>query len=234
MRVSFSQPVFLPWGGFFGRLLHSDLMIILDQTQFARGFTYVNRNRLKNPRGEIWITVPVHKKGLGLQTINKLRIFEPERWSQKFFSLLRHYYCHSIYFEETEAQLRTIFNQAGENFCALTAGVNRLLAEKWAIPTTMVEQPEETSSLKGCQLLLELARQVGANEVLLPWLADRHLPVEFFTSAGLKIIFLKYQQLPYPQFWGDFIPNLSALDLWLCCGESGRKILEKSCRLIRP
>jgi hypothetical protein len=44
--ISFNQPAFIPWGGFFARLLSSDRMVLLDDTVLARGFTFVNRNRL--------------------------------------------------------------------------------------------------------------------------------------------------------------------------------------------
>lgn len=46
MNVTFNQPAFIPWGGFFARLLNSDRMVLLDETILARGFSYVNRNRI--------------------------------------------------------------------------------------------------------------------------------------------------------------------------------------------
>ena len=84
MRLSFNQPVFLPWGGFFARLLHSDKMVLLDETLLARGFTFVNRNRFKGPEGEIWISVPLKRKGRGRQKIKDLEIHEKERCVKNF------------------------------------------------------------------------------------------------------------------------------------------------------
>jgi hypothetical protein len=65
MKLSFNQPAFIPWGAFFARLLNSDRMVLLDETILARGFSYVNRNRINGPRGEVWLTVPLKKKGRG-------------------------------------------------------------------------------------------------------------------------------------------------------------------------
>jgi hypothetical protein len=62
MRISFNQPAFIPWGGFFARLIRSDRMVLLDETVLGRGFTDVNRNRLKCPEGVIsmaWPEMPV-------------------------------------------------------------------------------------------------------------------------------------------------------------------------------
>jgi hypothetical protein len=55
MRICFNQPAFIPWGGFFARLLHSDKMVLLDDTLLARGFTFRRKPipvypRLKTPR----------------------------------------------------------------------------------------------------------------------------------------------------------------------------------------
>ncbi len=47
-------------------------MILLDDTLLARGFTFVNRNRLKGPEGELWISVPLKRKGRGRQKIKDL------------------------------------------------------------------------------------------------------------------------------------------------------------------
>ncbi|MBC7349584.1 MAG: WbqC family protein [Candidatus Aminicenantes bacterium] len=232
MRVSFNQPAFIPWGGFYGRLLHSDLMILLDRTQFTRGFTFVNRNRLKGPQGEIWVTVPIRKKRLGLQKINQLRLARAESWGYKFLSLLRHYYGHSPYYEQTIADLGRILKEAGDNFLRLAVQTSGLLADYFGLRTPFRLQSELGLELKGTELLVELALRVGASEVLLPYLADRHLNLEAFKRAGLKVIYLKYDQVPYPQFWGHFIENLSAVDLWLCCGPEGLRNIKRSSRLL--
>jgi len=233
MRVSFNQPAFIPWGGFYARLLNSDLMILLDETQFARGFTFVNRNRLKGPQGEIWVTVPVKKKDLGFQKINQLRIHQPEKWSENFLSMLRHYYGRSLYFGETYEKLTENFREASENFPKLALSIIHLIGDNLGIKTPVGLQSETGINLKGAKLLIDLAKQTGAKEVLLPYLADRHLDLDEFVRAGLKVSFLRYNQLPYPQFWGDFIANLSALDLFLCCGPDGIKVINKSSRVVQ-
>jgi hypothetical protein len=232
MRVSFNQPAFIPWGGFFGRLLNSDLMILLDGTQFARGFTFVNRNRLKGPLGQVWITVPIKKKGLGLQKINQLRIHQSEKMARGFLALLKHYYSNSLYFNPVYLRLASLFTESADDFLKLAKGTINLLAENFTIKTAIRLQSETGVELKGTELLVELALNVGAREVILPYLADRHLDIAAFSRAGLKVFLLKYNQIVYPQFWGDFLGNLSALDLWFCCGPEGTILIEKSSKLI--
>lgn len=233
MRVSLNQPVFIPWGGFFARLINSDLMILLDETQLARGFTFVNRNRLKGPSGEIWLTVPVKRKGLGLQKISQVKIYQPQKWSINFLSMLRHYYGRSLYFHETSEKLKNIIEESNDRLLGLLLSAIRLLKEDLNIKTPIILQSETGINQKGTALIVELARHSGAKEVLLPYLADRHLNISEFVQAGLKVSFLRYNQIYYPQFWGDFISNLSTLDLFLCCGPQGIKIINASSRIIQ-
>jgi len=232
MRVSFNQPAFIPWGGFFARLLNSDEMIILDDTQFARGFTYVNRNRLKGPQGEIWITVPIKKKGLGPQQISQLKIHQPEKWQKNFLALIKHYYGHSLHYEELYEKLLLILENSRDDFLAMAVSTTKLLQELFDLKTPMLLQSEIGIKEKGLKLLINLARKIGAKELLLPYLAGHHLNLQEISRAGFKIYLLKYNQYPYPQFWGEFIANLSAVDIFLCCGPNGQKIIKKSTKII--
>jgi len=43
---------------------------------------------------------------------------------------------------------------------------------------------------------------------------------------GIRLVYSDFVHPVYPQFWGDFIPNLSILDLLFNCGEESRKILQ--------
>ncbi|MBU0988102.1 MAG: WbqC family protein, partial [Proteobacteria bacterium] len=75
MILSANQPYFAPFPGFFFKIILSDIFVLLDQVQFPRKTTWISRNRFKNDQGTLWMTVPVHKKGLGLQNINAVRIY---------------------------------------------------------------------------------------------------------------------------------------------------------------
>ena len=71
MIVSANQPYLLPFPGFFHKAYLSDVLVILDGVQFPRRTTWISRNRFKDSQGTLWMTVPVWKKGLGLQKINR-------------------------------------------------------------------------------------------------------------------------------------------------------------------
>jgi hypothetical protein len=83
MILSTNQPYFSPFPGFFYKAYLSDIFVILDQVQFPLGTTWLSRNRYKNDQGTLWMTVPVWKKGLGLQRIDEVKICHEGRWAKK-------------------------------------------------------------------------------------------------------------------------------------------------------
>src|SRR5436305_14922669 len=58
MLVAIHQPCFVPWLGYFDRMLRSDLFVILDHVQFERR-NYQNRALIRLEDQARWLTVPV-------------------------------------------------------------------------------------------------------------------------------------------------------------------------------
>lgn len=227
MIISFNQPAFIPWGGFFARLLSSDRMVLLDDTALARGFTFVNRNRLKGPEGEVWITVPLRRKGLGVQKIRDLMIYEKERWKNKFLATLQHYYGHSPYYESVVEGIRSAVDRPEPRFLDLTLALLNILRSQIGITREITLQSDTKIAGKGTSLLVSIASKLGADETILPCGSEKAVESTRFEEAGIKVRFLRYAPPQYPQFWGDFLPKLSALDLLLCCGPAGRAVIKK-------
>ena len=232
MKLCFNQPCFIPWGGFFCRLLASDVMVLLDDTLFAQGFTFVNRNRLKGPDGEIWITVPL-KRGRGRRRkIREMKIYEPEYWSKKWQRTLYHTYGRSLYYREISSELEKIMKRTEDRFIDLVAGIIGLMKSKMEIDTPIRWQSETGIQSGGIQLIIELAEELKAREVILPYYSQTIIPWKEMEGKGIKVTFLHYLSPVYPQFWGSFLKNLSLLDMLFCLGPKSRKVLDNGYRLV--
>jgi hypothetical protein len=231
MKIAFNQPAFIPWGGLFARLLHSDRMVLLDETVLARGFTYVNRNRIKGPGGEVWLTVPLKRKGRGAQKIRDLEIYEKERWRKKFLLTLRHYYGKSLGFDPIFEKIRAAVDSPDESFIRIALALLEVLKNELDISRETVLQSDIGITGKGTALLVSIAKELGVEEVVLPYFSDKAVDYGAFKKEKIRVRLLRYDPLQYPQFWGGFIKNLSALDLLFCCGERGRAVIEKGSHL---
>lgn len=233
MVLSYNQPAFIPWGGFFARLLISDVMVILDDTLFAQGFTFVNRNRLKGPQGEIRITVPVKRLKGKRQKIKDLQIFQKGYWARKWLTTLYHNYSQSIYFPPLQAKIAEIVKLDNDHFCDMIFAILELFKSELNIKTPFVIQSQTGIEGKGEKLLMNIARKFQADELILPYSAQNILNWQLLEKKGVKVKFLKFLSPGYPQFWGRFIKNLSILDLLFCLGTNSRKLIRQGFTLER-
>jgi hypothetical protein len=84
---------------------------------------------------------------------------------------------------------------------------------------------------RGVELLLNCCRKLKARRVLLPHHAARSLNWRYLKEEGLEVRFLHFRSPVYPQFWGDYVANLSFLDMQLCAGKQSGILLRKASRL---
>ena len=69
--VAINQPGYLPWSGFFKRIMASDVFVFLDDVQYSRG-DWDNRNKIRTSEDSMWLTVPILNKSGKL--INQVEI----------------------------------------------------------------------------------------------------------------------------------------------------------------
>jgi hypothetical protein len=232
MRICFNQPAFIPWGGFFCRLMSSDAMVLLDHTWFARGFTFVNRNRIKGPGGELWTTVPLVNLPNQRQNIKGLKIHEKEYWAKKWLATLYHAYNKSIHYREIVDELRKILERKDDGFVGMIYPIFNFMKSALGINTPFLFQSDLGIESRGDQLLLDVAVGLKATEMILPYFSQSSVDWKRFENQKIKVRFLHYFSPVYPQFWGGYLRNLSALDLLFCMGHEGRQVLEKGYKII--
>ena len=225
MILAANQPYFSPFAGFFYKAYLSDIFVLLDNVQFPRGTTWINRNRFKNDQGTLWMTIPVWKKGLGLQNINQVRIFHEGHWSRKHLASLQHAYAHAPYFGEHVNFTREMFSNRYDKLIDLNIAIIQHLMKHLAIDTEMKLQSDLGIHASGNQLLIDLCKQLRASTFLAQLPARKYLDADLFQQAGIKLQFFKPPSCIYPQLWGDFINDLSAFDLLFNCGPKARDVL---------
>jgi hypothetical protein len=197
----------------------------MDDVQFPQGTTWISRNRFKSHQGALWITVPVWKKGLGLQKITEVRICHEGRWAKKHLESLKSAYRKAPYLSEHLQFLEEMFSEKKETLLALNLTVIHYLMRALAIKTELVLLSDLDVCSTGNRRLVDLCTKLGASQFLAQAPAKKFLDEKFFQDAGIEIIYVNPPIPTYPQLWGDFIANLSAFDLVLNCGPKAHDIL---------
>jgi len=225
MILSAHQPYFAPFPGFFYKVFRSDLFVILDDVQFPQGTTWISRNRFKSHQGFLWITIPVWKRGLGLQKISDIRICHEGRWARKHLESLKTAYRNAPHLSEHVELLEQMFAEKNEKLIDLNLSVIRYLMKTLDIRSQTVLLSDLEVSSTGNRRLLDICKKTGATQFLAQAPAKKFIDEKLFLEAGVELNFFTPPTPVYPQLWGDFLANLSILDLVLNCGPKAREIL---------
>jgi hypothetical protein len=228
MIVSAYQPYFAPFPGFFAKALRSDVLVIMDAVQFPRGTTWLTRNRFKNDQGTLWMTVPVWKKGLGLQKINEVRICREGRWAEKHLASIESAYANAPFLEEHLSLLEKVFSERFEKLIDLNLEIIQHMKKYLGISSKVVLLSELGVEANEPRLSVEICRQLGASQFLAQSSAKKYLDEEAFGKAGIELKFFNPRPTVYPQLWGPFISNLSTFDLLFNYGPKASDILRKA------
>jgi hypothetical protein len=180
----------------------------------------------------LWLTVPVKKKGLGLQKINAVRIYHEDRWARKHLASLKNAYGKAPYFADHLNVIDTLYSAGFEKLVDLNLPIIQYLFRVLNINTKIILLSELGIQARGNQLLIEICRTLGGSCYLTQGPAKKYLDQDLFRAAEIELEFFKPPPLIYPQLWGSFIPNLSAFDLVFNCGPKSHEILTAERKIV--
>jgi hypothetical protein len=228
--VAIHQPNFLPWPGYFHKLLSCDVFIFLDDVQLPRGKSFVKRVSVKSSYGPLWLTVPVRGRG-SIQTIKNAVIADAGSWRKKHLKTLESCYLKAPFFKEHFPAIQQIYDLDYTSLSDFNISLITNLAGNLSSPAYLVR----SSSLKiqydgSLDHLVQLVKHVGGTRYLTGRGKGsmRHLNQAAFAREGIEVVFQTFVHPEYPQLWGEFIPNLSMVDMIFNCGRQAQKILLSS------
>src|ERR1035437_9913354 len=99
MILAVHQPQYLPWLGYFHKIANCDLFLFLDDVQYKKR-EFQNRNRIKTPSGDLWLTIPVITKGHFTQNIKDVQINKEEKWESQHWDSIVQNYSKAAHFAE--------------------------------------------------------------------------------------------------------------------------------------
>jgi hypothetical protein len=171
------------------------------------------------------MTIPVWKKGLGLQRIDEVRICHGGRQAQKHLLSLKQAYADAPYLSDHLQFAEKIFSTAFDQLIDLNMAIIDHLMLYLGVDTEIRKLSELNIKNGGDHLLIEICRFFKASTYIAPAAAGKHLNADLFEIAGIELRYAKVRSCIYPQLWGDFIPDLSTFDLLFNCGPKAREIL---------
>ncbi|MGH3971786.1 MAG: WbqC family protein [Pseudonocardiaceae bacterium] len=209
LRVSIHQPAYLPYGGFFAKMLRSDVHIVLDTVLYSRT-SYQTRNRIRGVQGEMWLTVPVH--GKKIPTLESLTVDKQTNWSARHWRTIL-----TTYGKNRSADLGWIRDLKQERFADVAATCLEQLSALLGIKIPVMHATDlrpDTAAQDADQRLIDLMTAVGGSEYVSGGMGRNYMNLRRWKDAGMAVTFCQWTSLAYTQEpHADFVPNLSIVDL---------------------
>lgn len=222
------QPNYIPWPGYFYKMLHCDVFVYLDNVQYPRGRSFSARNRIKTPQGTAYLTIPVQlPHGHGRTLYNEVA-FANDTWREKHLKSVALSYKRAPYFDEIyplyEATLRTQGSFVDLNIALIEAFATYL--EIGSRRVRLSELPGDFGHKS--ELIADIGRALEATVYLSGTGGGRlYNDAEVLRAHGIELIYSRFEYPHHPQLWNEFAPDLSILDILFNCGPGARGFLEK-------
>lgn len=221
------QPNFIPWIGFFHKILSSDIFVILDEVQYTKN-SVANRNSIRTSNGSSYVNVPISKK------INNSSFFKYneakiafEDWYVKPLKSIYQNYNRSEYFNLYFDKLSDLFKIG--NFCKMNIEFIYFIKKELEINTEIILMSNIGEDLgKNNDLIISIGKSISANSYLSGNGAKKYNDIDKFNDEGIELVYQKYTPVNYKQLHSPFIENLSIIDLLFNEGPNSKDILYTS------
>jgi hypothetical protein len=225
------QPNFMPYPGFFHKMMNCDQFVYVDNVEFVgRGpFGWIHRNKIRiNNKDEHWLTVPVYQKGRFHQDINEVKIANEEPWMDKHWKSIYYNYKDTPYFDRYENELESIYDQNWEHLVELNIRLLEFFANALDIDVPRSRSSEENIIGESTQLIINLCNHYDGDTYLSGMHGRDYLDRDLIDQSEIQVVFQDFQAPEYEQPYENFVPNLSTLDLLMNCGPDSRKIIKEA------
>jgi len=225
-KVAISQSNYVPWKGYFDMIAAVDEFILYDDMQYTRR-DWRNRNKIKTPQGLQWLTVPVQVKGRYYQTIRETEISDAD-WGREHWKALSQNYRRAPFFDEIATWLAPIYlDEAWTHLSPLNRRLIEAVCRYLGIDTKISVSWDYALCGGKSERLVSLCAQAGGAEYVSGPAAKSYIDESAFSSAGIRLTWFDYEgYLEYPQLWGDFVHQVSIVDLLFNCGKSATRYMK--------
>lgn len=207
------QPYFFPYIGYFQLMNAVDMFVFYDDAQYMKG-GWINRNRILVNGTPAWLTLPIGTAGLKL-SINQRNYLLSSDAIAAVKMRLQTCYRKAPAFDDMYPLLCELFDYADSNVAAFNANLLTALARKLGITCRFLTSSSMDTriDLKGQSKVIDICRQIGADDYLNPIGGMKLYEDETFSEHGITLNFLQANPTCYAQFGTEPVPSLSIIDV---------------------
>jgi hypothetical protein len=231
MIVTIMQPAYLPWLGYFHRIMCADLHVILDHVQIDKNSKtkFANRNKVRTRDNWSWLTVPIKTKGkFGELELNQIEIDIESNWAEKHWNTLRASYGKAPFFKEHAAFFEQLYAQKFGSLSELNTEATNYFLKTFGINTASVYSSALDVRSQKDDLILDICVALKATKYISGPFGRDYLNTRKFAEAGIEVVYHDYIHPEYQQAFPGFEPYMSTIDLLFNCGSNSVNIIKEN------
>lgn len=226
MKIGIHQGGYIPWIGFFEQIDRCDRFVLHEHNPYQR-HSWRNRNRIRTAHDWMWVSVPVLTRGSRGMQLCAARIDNSRNWREKHWKQISQTYARCAFLDDYRDTLHSFyFDRSWELLVDLNFALIEWIAAELEIKTPIIRSSCLVSRATKTDGIIEICRELGADEYLSSSVARDYINEERLEDAGIKLEYQDYIHPVYQQPWpGDFVPYMSVLDLLFNCGPDSRRLM---------
>lgn len=223
-RVAIMQPYFLPYIGYWQLMSCVDCFVVYDDIQFTKK-GWIHRNRYLNGGADHTFTLPLKKDSDYLDIRERTLA---DSWSddkKKIRRKIEGAYRKAPNFNEGMGLFDECLNCYEGNLFSFLLNSLCVVKSRLGILSELRVSSElgDTSSLIGQDRVIDICKKVGAGEYVNLTGGRQLYNADAFASQGIRLKFHEVGEVKYEQMGGEFLRNLSILDMFMFIGAEGVK-----------
>jgi hypothetical protein len=214
MKCAIMQPYVFPYIGYFQLITAVDKFVFYDDVNFtSKG--WVNRNNILINNEKKLISLPCKKASQNKQ-INDIEVNTESKEYTKILKTIAFNYKKAPFFNDTYSIIHEVLTSSYGNIGLLAQQsiieVLKYLKVKKEVFTSS-ESFAETKGMYKADRLISICKSLSAVHYINAIGGQEIYQKKYFQANGIKLSFLKSNAGIYNQFKGNFIPNLSIIDV---------------------
>ncbi len=223
MNIVGSQPMFLPWIGFFEQVKLADVFVHGDEVELSRK-SFTTRVQVKTARDSVWLSEQVRHDHFPC-LINEAEFVNDGHWRKKHLTTLRHSYSRAKHFDIMFDIATRIYEFPSNNLAEFNQNGIEIIADWLGLRPRFVRLSELGIKSRNSQMVLDVCRHFGAKRYITGHGALNYLDYSSFEKHNIEVCYMQYKKTPYPQLHGEFTPYVTILDAIASCGNETSSLL---------
>lgn len=222
------QPNYLPWLGFFSKIMHADCFIIGADYQFSYQ-SVTNRAKIRTAEEWSYLTIPVGKKYQGYK-INDIPLPVDSKWKRHHWNLIKYCYFHADYYNNHKDFFYELYQKEYTYLWQFNVDIILYLLQCFEISVeiAMSSELDISPDLQKTDYMIALLKCIDADGYLSGPSGKTYLEYNKFEESDINLKFFKFKHPVYKQRYPGFEPAMSAVDLLFNVGPRASKIIKTS------